>query len=85
MLIALVSIFIFCTHCPALNSLASFSKFICLLIKFLLLFLLLLLLLLLLLIAELSGKHRQSPIVLGGEDQSLGTKDTHSIGSGDTH
>ena len=26
-------------------------------------------------IAELSGRHRQSPIGLGGEDQSLGTKD----------
>ena len=37
-------------------------------------------LLLLLIIAELSGRHRQSPIVLGGEDQSLGTKDTLSIG-----
>ena len=24
--------------------------------------------------------HRQSPIVLGGEDQSLGTKDTLNIG-----
>ena len=47
--------------------------------------LLLLLLLLLLIIAELSGRHRQSPIVLGGEDQSLGTKDTLSIGPVDTH
>ena len=36
-------------------------------------------------IAELSGRHRQSPIVLGGEDQSLGTKDTLSIGPVDTH
>ena len=26
-------------------------------------------------IEELSGRHRQSPIVLGGEGQSLGTKD----------
>ena len=43
-----------------------------------------LLLLLLLIIAELSGRHRQSPIVLGGEDQSLGTKDTLSIGPLDT-
>ena len=38
MLITSVSIFIFCTHFPALNSLAScgqyFCKFICLLIKF---------------------------------------------------
>ena len=85
MLIALVSIFIVCTHCPALNSLASFGqysfKFICLLMKFLLLFLLLLLLL----IAELSGRHRQSPIFLGGEDQSLRTRDTLSIGPVDTH
>ena len=30
-------------------------------------------------IAELSGRCRQSPIVLGGEGQSLGTKDTFSI------
>ena len=44
-----------------------------------------LLLLLLLIIAELSGRHGQSPIVLGGEDQSLGTKDTLSIGPVDTH
>ena len=36
-------------------------------------------------IAELSGRCRQSPIVLGGEGQSLGTKDTLSIGSLDTH
>ena len=41
--------------------------------------------LLLLIIAELSGRHRQSPIVLGGEDESLGTKDTLSIGPVDTH
>ena len=37
MLIALASSFIFCTHCPASNSLASYGqyvcKFICLLIK----------------------------------------------------
>ena len=46
---------------------------------------LLLLLLLLLIIAELSGRHKQSPIVLGGEDQSLGIKDTLSIGPVDTH
>ena len=26
-------------------------------------------------IAEVSGRSRQSPIVLGGEGQSLGTKD----------
>ena len=43
------------------------------------------LLLLLLIIAELSGRHRQSPIVLGGEDESLGTKDILSIGPVDTH
>ena len=43
------------------------------------------LLLLLLIIAELRGRHRQSPIVLGGEDQSLGIKDTLSIGPVDTH
>ena len=36
-------------------------------------------------IEELSGRHRQSPIVLGGEDQSLGTKDTLGIGPVDTH
>ena len=30
-------------------------------------------------ITELSGRRRQSPIALGGEDQSLGTKDTLSI------
>ena len=36
-------------------------------------------------IAELSGRCRQSPIVLGGEGQSLGTKDALSIGPVDTH
>ena len=36
-------------------------------------------------IAELSGRCRQSPIVLGGEGQSLGTKDTLSIGPLDIH
>ena len=36
-------------------------------------------------IAELSGRCRQSPIVLGGEGQSLGTKDTLSIGPVHTH
>ena len=36
-------------------------------------------------IAELSGRCRQSPIVLGGEGQSLGTKDALSIGPLDTH
>ena len=36
-------------------------------------------------IAELSGKCRQSPIVLAGEGQSLGTKDALSIGPLDTH
>ena len=36
-------------------------------------------------IAELSGRCRQSTIVLGGEGQSLGTKDTLSIGPLDTH
>ena len=30
----------------------------------------------LMIIAEVSGRLRQSPIVLGGEGQSLGTKDT---------
>ena len=30
-------------------------------------------------IAELSGSCRQTPIVLGGEGQSLGTKDTLSL------
>ena len=36
-------------------------------------------------IAELSGRCRQSPIALGGEGQSFGTKDTLSIGPLDTH
>ena len=36
-------------------------------------------------IAELSGRCRQSPIALGGEGQSLGTKDALSIGPLDTH
>ena len=36
-------------------------------------------------IEELSGRCRQSPIVLGGEGQSLGTKDALSIGPLDTH
>ena len=35
-------------------------------------------------IAELSGRRRQSPIVLGGEGQSLGTKDVLNIGPVDT-
>ena len=36
-------------------------------------------------IAELNGRCRQSPIVLGGEGQSLCTKDTLSIEPLDTH
>ena len=36
-------------------------------------------------IAELSGRCRQSPIVLRGEGQSLGAKDSLSIGPSDTH
>ena len=36
-------------------------------------------------IAELSGRCRQSPIVLGEEGQSLGTKDALSIGPLNTH
>ena len=36
-------------------------------------------------IAELTGRCRQSPIVLGGEGESLGTKDALSIGPLDTH
>ena len=36
-------------------------------------------------IAELIGRYRQSPIVLGGEGQSLGAKDALSIGPLDTH
>ena len=36
-------------------------------------------------IAELSVRSRQSPIVLGGEGQSLGIKDILSIGPVDTH
>ena len=35
--------------------------------------------------AELSVRHRQSPIFLGGERQSLDTKDILSIGPVDTH
>ena len=35
-------------------------------------------------IAELSGRCRQSSIVLGGEGQSLGAKDALSIGPLDT-
>ena len=31
-------------------------------------------------IAEFSGRRGKSPIVFGGEGQSLGTKDTLSIG-----
>ena len=85
MLIALVSIFIFCTHCPASNSLVSCGQYFCKFMVYVFINKVLLLLLLLLIIAELSGRHRQSPIVLGGEDQSLGTKDTLSIGPVDTH
>ena len=36
-------------------------------------------------IADLSERRRQSPIVLGGEVQSLIIKDTLSIGPVDTH
>ena len=36
-------------------------------------------------IAEVSGRCRQSPIVLGGEGKSLGTKDALRIGPLDTH
>ena len=36
-------------------------------------------------IAELSGRRRQSLIVLGGDGQSLGTKDRLSIGPVDSH
>ena len=36
-------------------------------------------------IAVLSGRCIRSPIVLGGEGQSLGTKDALSIGALDTH
>ena len=36
-------------------------------------------------IAEFSGRCKQSPIVLGEEGQSLGTKDTLNIGPLDTH
>ena len=35
-------------------------------------------------IVELSGRRRQSPIVLGGEGKSLATKDSLSVGSVDT-
>ena len=82
MFIALVSIFAFCTHCPASNSLASCGQYF---FKFIFFINEVLLLLLLLIIAELSGRHRLSPIVLGGEDQSLGIKDTLNIGPVDTH
>ena len=37
------------------------------------------------LIAELSGRRRKSPSVLGGEGQSLGTQDILSIAPVDTH
>ena len=40
---------------------------------------------LVLIIAELGGRSRQSPIVLGGEGQSLGTKDALSIRPVNTH
>ena len=40
---------------------------------------------LVLLIAELGGRSRQSAIVLGGEGQSLGTKDALSIRPVITH
>ena len=36
-------------------------------------------------IAELSGRRRQSAIVLGGEGQSLCTKDRLSMGPVGTH
>ena len=36
-------------------------------------------------IADLSGRRRQSPIVLGGDGQILGTKDALSIRPVDTH
>ena len=36
-------------------------------------------------IAELSGRCRRSSIVLGGEGQSLSTKDALSIGPLDTY
>ena len=36
-------------------------------------------------IAELSGRCRQSPIVLGGEGQSLGIKDALTIGPFNRH
>ena len=36
-------------------------------------------------IAELSGRCRHSPIVLGGKGQSLGTKDALIMGPLDTH
>ena len=38
-----------------------------------------------LLIAELSGRRRPLPSVLGGESQSLGTQDILSIAPVDTH
>ena len=40
---------------------------------------------LVLIIAELGGRSRQSPIVLGREGQSLGTKDALSIRPVNTH
>ena len=36
-------------------------------------------------VAKLSGRRTQSSIVLGGEGQSLATKDTLSTGPVDTH
>ena len=35
--------------------------------------------------AELTERHKQSPSALGGEGQSLGTKDVISVGPVDTH
>ena len=40
---------------------------------------------LIMIIVELIGRRRQSPILLGREGQSLGTKDTLNIGPVDTH
>ena len=79
MLIALVSILIFARIVsPRISLLAAGNTTVSLFVyKYSLL--------LLLIIAELSGRHSHPLSCMGGEDQSLGTKDILSIGPVDTH
>ena len=81
MLIALVSILIFCTYCPASNVLAScgqyFCKFICLLRKFCCCCWLLQ--------SSVGGIDSHPLSWVGRIKLSLGTKDTLSIGPVDSH